>query len=265
MPIDLVLVRHGESEGNVANKLSRRGDDSAFTEDFLRRHSSTWRLTERGLEQARQAGEWIRKNIGDHFDRYYVSEYVRAKETAARLGLPTAKWYCEYYLRERDYGLIDVMTDRDRRERFSAEIARREADGLYWIPPNGESLVQASLRVDRVLNTLHRECADKRVIIVSHGEIMWLFRIRLERLTQRQYRALVQSKRSADRIYNCQIIHYTRRDPETGYLAKYLRWRRSVCPTDLSLSQNEWETITRPSFSNEDLLAEIEPPFKEDA
>jgi hypothetical protein len=35
---------------------------------------------------------------------------------------------------------------------------------------------------------------------------------------------------------------------------------RSVCPTDLTLSRNEWETISRPSFSNEDLLAEIGGP-----
>jgi NAD+ kinase len=256
--MDLVLVRHGESEGNRANKLSRRGDDSIFTEEFLQRHSSTWCLTRRGRRQARKAGEWIQTNLGCRFDRYYASEYLRAMETAALLDLPDAQWYLEYYLRERDFGAIDVMTDQARRERFGAELNRRAADGLYWIPPNGESLAQVSLRVDRVLHTLHRECSDKRVIIVSHGEIMWLFRLRLERITQRRFKALLFSSDPHDRIHNCQILHYTRFDPENGQLMPKMHWMRSICPDDLSLSHNEWETIARPSFSNKALLTEVD-------
>jgi hypothetical protein len=46
MPANLVLVRHGESEGNIATALSKKGDNSMFTEAFLNRHSSTWRLTD---------------------------------------------------------------------------------------------------------------------------------------------------------------------------------------------------------------------------
>lgn len=30
IPINLVLVRHGESEGNVATALSKKGNDSIF-------------------------------------------------------------------------------------------------------------------------------------------------------------------------------------------------------------------------------------------
>ena len=92
LPNDIVLVRHGESEGNIANRLSKRGDDDAYTDELRSRHSSLWRLTDKGREQVRMAGEWIRENIGDRFDRYYVSEYVRTKESATLLGLPGAVW-----------------------------------------------------------------------------------------------------------------------------------------------------------------------------
>jgi len=258
MPIDLILVRHGQSEGNLAIMRSKRGDDSAYTDEFKARHSSTWRLTELGREQARIAGEWIRTNIGATFDQYYVSEYIRAMETAALLGLPEADWFREYYLRERDYGDIDVKTEEEKRRQFSEAIARRKSDGLFWIPPNGEPMVQASLRVDRVLNTLHRECYDKRVVVVSHGEIMWLFRIRLERFTQQRFLEIHNSGRPEDRIHNCQVIHYTRRDPRTKRLADHVGWVRSICPTDLKLSNSEWHEIHRRTFSNEDLLAEVE-------
>jgi len=71
---------------------SETGDLSAYTPEFKKKHSSTYRLTDKGVEQAKVTGAWIRENIGDTFDRYYTSEYVRAMETAAYLGLPNARW-----------------------------------------------------------------------------------------------------------------------------------------------------------------------------
>ena len=59
---DLVLSRHGESEGNVARQRSIEGDDSLFHGEFQHRHSSSWRLTDRGRRQAAAAGDWLRKN-----------------------------------------------------------------------------------------------------------------------------------------------------------------------------------------------------------
>lgn len=258
MPIDLVLVRHGQSEGNLAKRLSEAGDDSVFTEEFRQRHSSSFRLTDLGREQAVQAGRWIRDNIGHRFDRYYVSEYLRAKETAAHLGLPSAKWYQDFYLRERDYGLMDIVSEDERQTRFAEHVGRRRIDGFYWTPPGGESVAQVCLRVDRVLQTLHRECNDKRVIIVCHGEVMWAFRIRLERLSQRRFHELETSKDSKDRMNNGQILHYSRRDPTSGVMMSHVGWMRSVCPTNLALSRNSWERLVRPTFTNEDLLAEVE-------
>lgn len=74
------------------------------------------------------------------------------------------------------------------------------------------------LRLSKIISRLHRECHDKRVIIVCHGEVMWAFRVILERLTQHQYRELDKSTNVKDKIHNCQIIHYSRRDPKTGKL-----------------------------------------------
>lgn len=257
MPIDLVLVRHGESEGNLANKRSRKGDHSDFTEEFKSRHNSLWRLTDRGREQARMAGEWIKRNISGKFDRYYASEYLRAMETAARLKMSGAVWYRDYYLRERDWGQLDVMSEEERNARFGDEIQRKKRDGFFWAPPGGESNANATLRVDRILDTLHRECALMKVLIVCHGEIMWGFRVRLERMPQSVYYDLHKSKDLFDKIHNCQVIHYSRKNPETGIIEPHLNWRRSVCPSDLSRSKNEWELVERPKFKNKDLMAEV--------
>lgn len=257
MPLDLVLVRHGESEGNVANRQSREGDNSAFTAEYLGRHSSKWRLTDKGIGQAQAAGRWIRERLGQSFDRFYTSEYVRAMETAALLELPGAEWFADFYLRERDWGRLDVMTHEERLKRFGEALAGHRIDSFYWTPPSGESLAQVCLRVDRVLNTLHRECSNFRVILVCHGEIMWAFRVRLERMAQRLYHQLDTSEDARDRIHNCQVMHYTRRNPETGGIQPYLGWMRSVCPWDETLSRNEWLEIERRRYTNEELLAEV--------
>ncbi len=167
-------------------------------------------------------------------------------------------WYVDFYLRERDWGALDVMPESERRRVYGAELERRDADSFFWTPPNGESMAQLCLREDRVLNTLHRECSEQNVIMVCHGEVMWAFRLRLERLSQRVFRALDASDDPRDHIHNCQILHYSRFDPETGNEAKRYEWMRSMCPTDLSRSRNVWERIVRPHYMDGDLLAEVQ-------
>lgn len=250
MPINLVLVRHGESEGNVVKDM----DPNDVPKDFKKRHSSLWRLTRKGRSQAVKAGEWLKGNFHAPFDRCYASEYTRAMETAGLLNILNATWYREIYLREREWGDLDNATHEERTTLFSESMRVKKTEPLFWIPPNGESMAQVCLRIDRTIQTLHRECSDKNVIIVCHGEIMWGFRIRLERMSQAGYNALDLSKDPRNRIHNCQIIHYTRRDPFTDELAPNLNWRRSICPWDIGLSSNIWESVTRPKFTNDELL-----------
>ncbi|KAG8465534.1 hypothetical protein KFE25_002841 [Diacronema lutheri] len=254
---ELVLVRHGESEGNIAHRRSLRGDHSLYENQFFaRRHSSLWRLTNRGIEEAIKAGDWLRENIDVRFDRYYVSEYVRAMETAAKLELPGATWYTETFLRERDLGIFDLMSHAERKLKFAEELRRRERDRFFFAPPGGESLADVCLRVDRVINQLHRECQDQRVIIVAHGEVIWCFRIRLERMGQMHYRELEQIQNVHDHIHNCQILHYTRTAPD-GTTAPWLTHLRSVCPWDLSRSRNTWEEIERPKYDSVQLMQQV--------
>ena len=121
MPVDLVLVRHGESESNLAQKLALRGHIQAWSDEFRKRHNSRCRLTDRGRHQAVKAGEWIKRHIGNYFDVYLTSEYVRAMETAAHLALPSASWRTEFYLRERDRGVLANMPKQERHAEFPGE------------------------------------------------------------------------------------------------------------------------------------------------
>lgn len=257
LPIDLVLVRHGQSEGNAAKRLAESGDTTAYSEEFLNRHTRSFRLTKLGREQAVATGRWLTEEFFENsfgFDRYLTSEYVRAMETAGLLGLKNAEWYRNFYLTERDWGELDLQTPQEREEKFGDALRRRDIEPFFWSPLNGESFATLCLRLDRVLGTLHRECSDKRVIIVCHGEVMWAFRVLLERMSQTRFKELHLSQNPDDRIHNCQVIHYTRRDPHTGELAKYANWMRMVRPTDSPVWTTGWQTFRRPRYTNDELL-----------
>lgn len=261
MPNHLVLVRHGESEGNIAVSQSKKGNHSAYEGDFKNRHSSQWRLSPKGEVQAQKTGDWIKKQMRLKFDRFYTSEYVRAMETAALLDLDDASWYTEFYLRERSWGELDRLSVKDRDEKYGPSMKDRKIDPFYWTPPNGESLAELCIRIDRVINTLHRECDGKNVIIVCHGEVMWAFRVRLERMQQEQFRLLDESKNPIHRIHNCQVIHYTRINPgdRGGSPSKHLDWMRSICPWSPKLSGKAgWSPVHRPKHSNLDLLKRVQ-------
>jgi len=258
LPRNLVLVRHGESEGNAAKRRSEGGDHSAFTPEFLLRHTSDFRLTERGRSQAERAGTWMRENDLTSFDRYMASAYVRAMETAGILALPGADWMLDPYLTERNWGDIDNLPEDERNEKFGEALRRRDSSPFFWRPPNGESFLDLCLRVDRVLDTLHRECSDKDVVLVCHGEVMRAFQVRLERLSQEEFKRQVLSDEYWDRIHNCQITHYTRLDPTSGRVSPHADWVRIIRPTETPAQISRWRAIVRSRYSNEELLGMVE-------
>eukprot|EP01114_Cavostelium_apophysatum_P016733 TRINITY_DN4817_c0_g1_i1.p1 TRINITY_DN4817_c0_g1~~TRINITY_DN4817_c0_g1_i1.p1 ORF type:complete len:353 (+),score=45.77 TRINITY_DN4817_c0_g1_i1:44-1060(+) len=257
-PMELILVRHGQSEGNEAVARSKKGDLSAYTPDFKKKHSSSYRLTDKGVEQAKVAGKWIKENISENFDRYYTSEYVRAMETASLLGLPNAKWYTEIVLRERDKGLLDNVSWVERNEKYGEEMERRKRDSFFWAPLGGESMANICNRIDHTFNTLRRECSGQRVIIVCHGEVMWAFRCRIERLSQIRFHQLQSSPNKKDGIHNTQVLHYSRVHPTTGEVFPYFKYLRSVCPWKPQNSHNEWFEFDRPTYSNDELMASVQ-------
>ena len=258
MPVDLVFVRHGRSEGNEAREQSKHGDNSAYTDEFRARRNREWRLTDLGVAQALAAGDWIRQQISPTFSRYYTSEYLRARETAAHLRLPEARWVQDILLRERSWGRADfVMPESERYERFSAELAARREDPCYWRPPEGESLAEVCLRVERVLHSLERDCPGGRCVISTHEDVMWAARFLVERMTQEQWRELLLSDDPCDKIHNGQVVHYTCRDPATGECADRLAWVRSSCPWEPARARSEWCAIKPPSFTNDALLSTV--------
>lgn len=249
LPLHLVLVRHGQSEGNAANQASRSGDHSHFTDSFRSRSSAWWHLTELGREQAQIAGAWIREEMPEvNFDRFLASTFPRAMETAALLGIPNAGWLLRTELREREIGQLEGLTVEERDRLWATELAARPGAPFYWRPPNGESLADVALRLRSVLDNLHRK-SDSGAILVCHGEVMSTLHRMLTRMTDAEFSTMPESS-----IWNCEIFHYTRIHPVDSRVTPSMSWWRRITPTDPGLRDGKWHPIVHPRYSNQELL-----------
>lgn len=252
LPLDLVLVRHGESEGNVA--IHEGGN--AFQGALGALPSSLWELTVAGRDQAISAGAWLRKVFPSGFGRYYVSPYLRTAETALSLHLENAEWRdTDPRIIERSWGDLERRTDEEQREAFTRSLSDKTIDPLHWRPPNGESLSDVFVRVHSFLATLARDCPNEPVIVVCHSETMRVFQLIIERIGLSHLRDVLQDP--AQDIRNCQVVHYSRRDPISGRNSKRLDWKRTVVPWDRAPGDDEWIKIERQPLSNRELGCSI--------
>ena len=252
MPSDIYLVRHGQSEGNIAMRAAKKGDESYFAhEGFLGQHSSKWRLTEEGQDQAQRAGTWLREEVG-LFDFCFTSEYSRALETAALLDVTANKqqWRIQPYLRERDWGDIDRMTEDMKQELYSRNLLDSDRSPYFWRPPNGESPVDTVARIKHWLGTLARDCSGKKVLAVVHGEVLEALSIELERMSEHQF--IANKKAKKNKVANCDIVHYTRLAagaPMDAHLCRkrFIRTGDTVVPEPFS-------AIDRKQYSSDQLM-----------
>jgi broad specificity phosphatase PhoE len=270
----LVVVRHGQAQNNLVYEAKLAGlSDDKIRAIADKTSPRSWRLTQLGIEQAIAAGKWIRENVGSGFDRHYTSDYARTMETAFYLRLASARWWLEPNLRELDWGLTDVFVPKEEQERVTSLAPgffnHREADDFLMRPPHGESLSLQELRLNLVYEPFHHEDSDgKSAIIVCHEMTAWTIRFRIERLTQEQYMLFKQSSDPTHKINNGQVLVYTRTDPTnpTRPNKPYcFMWMRSICPWEPSRSLNggDWQEISRPAFTNEELMVKFEafPPI----
>lgn len=260
LPIDLIVIRHGESEGNVANKAGRNGDTSLFTPEFRNRHSREFRLTDRGIKQAQVAGEWLKRNVGFPIDRFLVSDYIRAKETAYELGIEGATWSVEYQLRERDMALMDNLPPDEKERLYAVEQKQYELDPFLSIPAGGGESVAAlclRLKADMIAH-IARDYSSMRVAMVCHGHVMRALQLELLQLGHDDFIHLDKSDDPKEKIHNCQVMWYTRRDPFGGRVqgSRLYAWR-SLSPWDPEKTDTGWISIKRERLTNDQLRDDV--------
>lgn len=116
MPMRRVLVRHGQSEANVVQKELIADLDPEVIAEIYSRPDWMQRLSPLGVEQAKNAGDWIRREIGAlaSFDVIYASPFLRTFETACyAAGDEAVELTPEDRIIERDWGLYGKVSKTD--------------------------------------------------------------------------------------------------------------------------------------------------------
>jgi broad specificity phosphatase PhoE len=197
---ELIVVRHGESEGNVAREAAEAEQADVITIDL---RDADVALSPRGRNQATSLARWL--SAHEPPTAVFSSPYVRARETgelalaAAGMELPIR---LDERLRDRELGILDRLTSRGIAARYPDEAARRRYLGkMYYRPPGGESWSDVALRLRSFLGELTSAPLDGSVLIFCHDAVIMLIRYVLEGLTEAELFAAAR----ADNVANASV------------------------------------------------------------
>jgi 2,3-bisphosphoglycerate-dependent phosphoglycerate mutase len=208
-PEKLWLVRHGQSQGNVARDAA---DEAGAHEIDIQLRDVDVPLSKLGMQQAEAAGRWFAAlPAGERPQIILSSPYVRARQTAdiickqGALSGGEARTIVDERLREREFGIFDRLTTAGIRARFPEEAAHRSRLGkFYHRPPGGESWADVILRLRSMLNTINLHFCGRRVLVVCHQVVVLCFRYILEELDEQ---AILSIDKQSD-VLNCGIAAY---------------------------------------------------------
>lgn len=218
-PSELTLIRHGESLGNVADRVAR--EKSAHQLDLEYRDADT-PLSELGEAQAGAVARWAGALTDSNRPSVVISSpYERAHQTAKLAVEPLGlgdRIVVDERLRERDLGIMDRMTGDGIRQKFPEEAARRgEVGKFYYRPPGGESWTDVVLRVRSILADIRSEYDEDRVWLFSHQAVIMSFRFVLEGLDE----PTLLEIDSRIPMGNCSMTRYERSDEGALELVHY--------------------------------------------
>ena len=243
-PRRLLIVRHGESTGNVARQAAM---DAGLSEINIDHRDIDVPLSPLGKDQATALGRWFARNGAALPEIVLASPYIRAHDTARLIaehgGFSDAEFVLDERLREKEFGILDRLTTAGIEKRFPDQVRFRSHLGkFYHRPPAGESWCDVVLRLRSLMDTVSVHYAGQDVLIVSHQVVVLCLRYLLERLSEEQILAI---DHQGD-VANCSITEY-RFDQTAGKRGDLVLERYNfVAP----LEQDGTEVTAEPSLSD---------------
>jgi probable phosphoglycerate mutase len=226
----LGVLRHGQSTGNV---IAQDAETSGLDLIDIPERDADVPLSDTGREQARAVSRWLaERDDSDRPQVAVVSPYLRTRQTAelalAGTGIPAV---VDERLRDRELGVLDLLTTRGVAERLPDEAVRRQRLGkFYYRPPGGESWADVLLRLRSLLGDVRAEHPGGRVLLVGHEAVVLLVRYLVESLDEAELMAVARSTT----IANCSLSAWRAADgrlmPETFNAVEHLH-REDVPPT----------------------------------
>ncbi|MDP2629441.1 MAG: class I tRNA ligase family protein, partial [Candidatus Harrisonbacteria bacterium] len=155
---DYYLMRHTQARHNLEKLIAAGPENSP---------AKTSELTKEGKEVAAELAKKLKK---EKIDFIYASPYKRTKDTARiiakELGL---KVKIDKRLEELETGIFNWKTIPDFHAYFKTPLERFEK-----APEGGETLSQLRQRIMDFYKEINGKHQDKRILIVSHGDPLWI-------------------------------------------------------------------------------------------
>jgi len=242
-PKRIVLIRHGESEGNV--------DELAYCSIPDHRIQ----LTAKGRQEAQEAGAKLREMVGPTGKAYfYVSPYVRTLQTALEMGKCLDRSQVsgareEPRIREQDFGNLQ-----DAGDMRHTKIKRLTFGRFFFRFPDGESAADVYDRVTGFRETIRNDIADRfnneeskdiTLVIVTHGISLRVFLMRWYKYNVQQFERL---KNPA----NCEMVVMERGNGGRYALSLYHDedWLRKFGMSDEMMENQQWHEHANPGDFN---------------
>ena len=151
----LIVVRHGETTGNVAGRWQGHWDSP---------------LTESGIAQAEAVARRLERF---DFSAFFSSDLGRALQTARIIANQTGhKIVPDERLRERRFGIFEGLTRTEMASKYPDEWRLFEASGADYVIPQGESARQRFERATSRLQEIALNHPGETVLIVTHGGVL---------------------------------------------------------------------------------------------
>ncbi len=174
-----IIMRHGEREDIAREKDNPKEYGSIVISS---KPDANIHISKHGKEQVRIVAAELKKEGG--VDVIYASDFVRTKETAEILsealgGVPIVH---DERLRELNHGLL--FEGRTVADYFAFFISPEER--FTKKPEGGETLREVRERMMRVLREIDATHEGKRVLVVSHGDPLWILEGALKNMTEKE-------------------------------------------------------------------------------
>ncbi|HYC79824.1 MAG TPA: histidine phosphatase family protein [Candidatus Binatia bacterium] len=150
--MELIFVRHGETEFNKHHQLMGQRIDAP--------------LDEKGLEQAKE----VIGKLPDDFEIIYSSPLKRAAQTAEIIANHFSK-AVEYNnnLKERDFGSLSGKTWHQIDEEVGAHLSELDEQLKYdYTPYGGETAEQVRSRLNTFIEEVRSKHPDSKIVVVTH-------------------------------------------------------------------------------------------------
>ncbi len=219
--IELLLIRHGETDWNVERRLQGNIDIG---------------LNDNGRQQARALAMALRN---DHLDAIVCSDLQRAVQTAQEIAaLKNLPCQINPQWRERSFGGFEGELISTLEQRYPAEYAAwraHEPDSQF--PANaqgvfsGETIRQFTARIDTALKELALGNDRKKIAVIAHGGVL-----------ECTYRIAMQLPLNAPRqvtMKNASINRFELSIDQNRHMLKLVQWG------DISHLDTALDEITR--------------------